>query len=251
MAAELPATLTTPENLDVSSLMVIAQNLLQARPKPSKALDDSSPHDPSTTETHAPPEIDKSALLLALSGWRAEEDGHIPGLATCSACFRRLGLWLFKKPPSSPDEPDGARVSSMEHLDVLSEHRDYCPWVNAVSQNGHAREEDCARKSLDGLAGWEIQVRALKNWGAKQVEQGRSAKRLARADGAAGDPDIEGGDRASVISEMTNGPNAGQEEAERKKKDEERWAKLKRLRQVFFVKGKRKNGGDGRPATAT
>ena len=246
MAAELPTTLITPENLDVSSLMPITQDYLQAHAKSSKALNDSSSHDLSTTKS-----INKSALLLALSGWHAEEDGHIPGLATCSACFRRLGLWLFKKPPSSSDKPDDAQVSSMEHLDVMSEHRDYCPWINAVSQNGHAREEAGARRSLDGLAGWEMQVRALRNWGAKEVEQGRSATRQTKADGAAKDHDIEGDDRASITSEMTNGLDAGQEEAETKRKDEERWAKLKRLRQVFFVKGKKKNGGDSRPATAT
>ena len=253
MAAELPATLTTPENLDVSSLMPIARDLLLAHPKSSAAVNDSSTNDASTTETHTPPlpEIHKSAVLLALSGWHAEEDGHIPGLATCSACFRRLGLWLFKKPPSSSDEPDDSQLSSMEHLDVMSEHRDYCPWINAVSQNGHARAEDGARRSLEGLAGWEMQVRALRNWGAKHVERGRSAKKPTKADSAAEDTSIEGDDRASVMSERTNGLDAGQEEMERKRKDEERWAKLKRLRQVFFVKGKRKNGGDGRPATAT
>ena len=252
IAAELPATLTTPEDLEVSSLIAIARDLLQAHPKSSETVNGSSTTDPSTTETHAPPpEINKSALLLALSGWHAEEDGHIPGLATCSACFRRLGLWLFKKPPSSTDAPDDSPLSSMEHLDVVGEHRDYCPWINAVSQNGHAREEGGARRSLDGLAGWEMQVRAMRNWGVKQVEQGRSAKRLTRADGAAEDTSVEGDDRASVMSKRTNGLDAGEEEAERKRKDEERWAKLKRLRQVFFVKGKRKNGGNSRPATAT
>jgi len=94
-------------------------------------------HDPhqstptsSGTITIPPTEIKESAFILALFGW-ANEEPSIPTLLTCSACFRRLGLWLFKHPMGGSTGGGDAMVC---RLDVIGEHRDYCPWVNKESQ---------------------------------------------------------------------------------------------------------------------
>ncbi|PWW76418.1 zf-C3HC-domain-containing protein [Tuber magnatum] len=87
------------------------------------------------------------ALTLALFGWQNEDPG-IPSLVTCSACFRRLGLWLFrKKAVSIFDSVDEEEEASVCRLDVIGEHRDYCPWINATNQGTEP--------------GWQIMLRIL------------------------------------------------------------------------------------------
>lgn len=203
IAPELPPDPSTPEAFDLPSLSQKLTPLL---------------HPPSPD----PPTPNSSALALALFGWQAEQ-GHVIGLATCPACFRRLGLWLFKPPPSSsPSSP--ASQSSMHRLDPVSEHRDYCPWINALAQNGTTAR----RTSLDGLAGWEALLRA--------VDAGLSSLRHGDVDG-----------REGAVGQVDGGADerAGREEVPgRDERDRERWAKLKRLKQAFHVK-RRKGRGNG------
>ena len=45
-------------------------------------------------------------------------------MVTCTACFRRLGLWLFKKPALQFGDEDDDDSSSMTRLNVVEEHRD-------------------------------------------------------------------------------------------------------------------------------
>ena len=206
MASELPEEIVTPDSLDVARVLQQAQAVLEIPTSPSSA--ESSPESPIKTPS--------SAFLLALFGWQAEEN-HVAGLATCNACFRRLGLWLFRS--SDP---------SMNRLDVVIEHRDFCPWINPLSQNGGSR-----RSSLDGLAGWELCLRAI---GAKAGKGPLSEN----ANGTVGRADLE---NASVVGSV------GEEDFEkaREERDKERWAKLKRLKQVFQVK--RRPGTSGSTAT--
>jgi hypothetical protein len=108
------------------------------------------------------PEINKVALLMALFGWQGHKHatlGEQLGSVSCQACFRVLGLWLFKSKEvnEAGDEVTGA---AMNKLDVVKEHRDYCPWQNAASQNG---QRASVISSTSTLAGWEIIVRILKN----------------------------------------------------------------------------------------
>ncbi len=171
--------------------------------------------------TASPLPVNTAALTLALFGWQAEE-GHIPGLATCTACFRRLGLWLFK------NSPDPASQSSMNRLDVVGEHRDYCPWINALSQTGTSSR----RTSLDGLAGWQVLLRAIN--AITQHERNERGMTSAVATTDLGDATSEVGSEVSLAT-------ISRDRKDEDERDKERWAKLKRLKQIFHVKrGKRK-----------
>jgi len=208
MSSELPPNPSTPDTFDYSSVHEQLQDLLLPPSEPEAQ----PPKDPETPST-----LNSPAMLLALFGWQAEED-HIAGLATCTACFRRLGLWLFK--PSS----DSSIPSSMERLDVVGEHRDYCPWINPLSQNGAASR----RTSLDGLAGWQVVVRAVQvNVLHKKYD---SEKTLAE------EPKDTLEDTASGIGSLASSATMKEDRIDQDVKDKERFAKLKRLKQVFNVK---------------
>ena len=219
MASELPPDPSLPENLDLINDYEDMFNLLYS--DSSKSGIDIEAKD-TATPSAKPMNGSHSALALALFGWQAEE-GHVSGLATCTACFRRLGLWLFK--PST----DSSVPSSMDRLDVVGEHREYCPWINALSQNGVSSR----RSSFEGLSGWEILLRAVKtNITHKKYESEEPSRVMSEpADDAVSEA-------ASIAS---SGPTKGGRE-DQDEKDKERWAKLRKLKQVFHIKkGKTKD----------
>ncbi|KAK3175356.1 hypothetical protein OEA41_002603 [Lepraria neglecta] len=219
MAPELPPDPSTPEGLDISNIHAQTSPLICSSPSdpPADGTQNTSSDPSKPPNNAASPPVNTSAMTLALFGWQAEE-GHISGLVTCTACFRRLGLWLFK--PSSSDTDSH---SSMERLDVIGEHRDYCPWVNPLSQNG----TDSRRSSLDGLAGWEVLMRAvnvstLHRRGGSGDTTGATSKDL--------------DDGASGVASVTSLAMTSRDRKDEEERDKERWAKLKRLKQVFHVK---------------
>ncbi len=242
MASDLPSTLSTPSTIDTGSIIQeLGTDFFR---------DTQSEPGSSTVESSPSPAINQQALALAFLGWQAEA-GHISGLAVCEACFRRLGLWLFKSRTSSSEgseaTTDGDKAS-MNRLDVVGEHRDYCPWINAPSQSGGGtpRKES---SGLSELAGWEILARVIQNTahskaGIMQPPSTPSSGTTAVDDSAS--------EAASLVSK------AGQADVKalRDSKDKERWTKLRKLRQVFHIKdGKRlsKSKGKGaiqRPSTA-
>jgi hypothetical protein len=116
----------------------------------------------SSLESTSSTEVNKVAFLMALFGWQGHTHGRMGaqlGSVACQACFRVLGLWLFKSKSvnGAGEEVTGPVVNG---LDVSLEHRDYCPWRNAVSQNG---QHPTVKSSTNRMAGWEIVVRILKN----------------------------------------------------------------------------------------
>lgn len=179
--------------------------------------------------TKTAPPINNEALTLALFGWQAEPS-PIPALATCPACFRRLGLWLFK-PASSASSP------TISRLDVANEHRDYCPWVNPESQNPtpSSDQNQQPRPSNSDQAGWEILLRMINNNSARAER--RSLSDMSEATGAAA---LDGG-FASEVGSILSRTETGDTKA-RDARDRERWAKLKKLKQVFHVKRNRGKG---------
>ncbi len=244
IASELPPDPSTPESFDLST---ISQNLAPllhppSPDPPSSPPPPSTPADPpadTTTTTPPSPNPNPSALALSLFGWQAEP-GHVAGLATCPACFRRLGLWLFK-PSSLPSSSSSPRPEPTLHrLDLLSEHRTYCPWIDALAQNGATSR----RASLDGLAGWEALLRAV-NASVVHMrhgsEDGRAvvAKKGGHVDGA-GDGEGVGSEGVGLADGMETGVVVDWDE-----RDRERWAKLKRLKQAFHVKRRKGRGDEG------
>ena len=220
MSSELPPNPSIPNDFDPSDIheqMLALLDLPHTKPqKPPQPQTEANSSDAPSVPS-SPSRLDSPAMLLALFGWQAEE-GHIKGLATCHACFRRLGLWLFK--PS----PDSSAPASMERLDIVGEHRDYCPWINRLSQNGTASR----RTSLDGLAGWQVLVR--------NVQASTLYKKFDKDEAPAAAVEDTVDDTASTFGSTIRSAQTKEDRKDQDEKDKERWAKLKRLKQVFHVK---------------
>ncbi|KAF3917948.1 hypothetical protein ABW20_dc0110257 [Dactylellina cionopaga] len=143
-------------------------------------------------------QLKQNALILALFGWAKDDNESSVEMVKCDACFRRLGLWLFVKRPSITEEDDeGGELSSMSRLNVVSEHRDYCPWINASSQTGEH-------------TGWETLLRILKSSIPGNLVAAPSPARPKTA---------------AVIPHKT--------EDQHRKDDENRWQRLKSLRKSY------------------
>ena len=175
------------------------------------------------------PVLDKEAFMLALFGWQAETE-HDLKIATCNACFRRLGLWLYLPKENSNGSSDETE-SVMSRLDLIEEHRPYCPWINESSQNGDILAYGYSPESTR-LAGWEISANVVQNIRHTLKEY----------------LDIEiPTNTGSPISASTN-----LDKAVRDAYDQERWSKIRKLKQVFRVKRTKRAGGGtvSKPHTA-
>ncbi|KAF4637665.1 hypothetical protein G7Y89_g424 [Cudoniella acicularis] len=163
------------------------------------------------------PEANKVALMMALCGWQGythDRLGPQPGSVSCQACFRVLGLWLFKSKEvdQTGEETMGAVVNC---LDVVKEHRDYCPWRNPSSQNGL---KAAAASGSSAMAGWQILIRLLKNdyYLRHQSPGARASIQIAP------DTTSEAGSSIDENREIENTKI-------RDEKDKERWARLRRI----------------------
>ncbi|KAL5318664.1 hypothetical protein ACEPPN_013728 [Leptodophora sp. 'Broadleaf-Isolate-01'] len=175
--------------------------------------------------SNAPTEVNKVAFLMALFGWQGhthERLGPQLGSVSCHACFRVLGLWIFKSKEVN-DAGEEVAGAVIDRLDVVKQHRDYCPWQNQASQNG----KKPAKTSTSSMAGWEIVLRVLKNdhhlRTAKDVQGGK-----ARSPGTASEvvpAELDDDDVRSIRDE----------------KDKERWARLRRVKSLFETKNKRRS----------
>ena len=180
--------------------------------------------DPTLTPTDL---INRPAFTLALFGYRADGLAANP-MATCDACFRRVGLWLYKESSSKPSETVESEDvitpgdPTMAKLDVLAEHRAYCPWVNGKSQNGS--------RVANGSAGWEVLVEALNR---HQPGQKTDADQMDLIDFIRSTP--PGGSKAGSMTEQV-GINT--DRATHDARDAERWSRLRQLRRAFVFKPK-------------
>jgi Rsm1-like len=175
-------------------------------------------------------DVNKVAFLMALFGWQGhkhEKLGEQLGSVSCQACFRVLGLWLFKSKEvnEAGEEVTGAAMSK---LDVVKEHRDYCPWQNAASQNG---QRASVISSTSTLAGWEIIMRILKNDHHLRSSGERLGSRGSRQ------PSV---DNASEFA-STFGADVDDEAAKsiRDEKDKRMLRRLRRVKSLFETKGKK------------
>jgi hypothetical protein len=164
------------------------------------------------------------AFQMALFGWQGfthHQLGPQVGSVSCQACFRVLGLWLFKskKIGEAGEELEGGIMS---RLDVVKEHRDYCPWRNPASQSGI---QTTSKEANTTLSAWEVVLRVLKN---DHYLRGSGAR---SPDGAAGE--LEAGESIGSSFET----NIGVEEARsREERDKERWVRLRRVKSLFDTK---------------
>ncbi|KAI9736567.1 MAG: hypothetical protein M1818_006078 [Claussenomyces sp. TS43310] len=173
------------------------------------------------------PEPNRIALIMALCGWR-NRVGHMPkhGAVVCDSCFRTLGLWLFKTRDVT-EAGEILRPASMNWLDPINEHREYCPWRNPNMQSGESTDNNSLQTPQ--LAAWQVIIRVLRNdqylKSKAESQVGAPKKALPTSQKAAAelDADIED-DEASRI---------------REEKDKERWARLRRVRSLFEMKSKK------------
>jgi hypothetical protein len=213
MGDKLPADdiVHTPEGLDLDVLIKgLPEEWFKEAEKPAVSSNEETQptnvDNQDSTERHTP--VNRAALALALLGWDTASDGAA-GLVGCGACFRRLGLWMYKP-------KDNGDVTVYTSLDVADEHMDYCPWIDKVAQSGTGRPNE---KLAELRAGWQLVAEAVK------VKHRRRLRTMGSIDTLRTDP--------GVPTET-----AGEEEnAEAKKKaDREWWAKIRRVRQVLTAK---------------
>ncbi|KAJ5856288.1 uncharacterized protein N7529_010232 [Penicillium soppii] len=152
--------------------------------------------------------VNRAALALALLGWDTASDGAA-GLVGCGACFRRLGLWIYKP-------KDNGDVTVYTSLNVADEHMDYCPWINKSAQSGTGRANE---KLADLRTGWQLVAEAVK------VKHRRRLRAMASTDTLRADP----GTPVETADEEENLDA-------KKKADREWWAKIRRVRQVLTAK---------------
>jgi hypothetical protein len=188
-----------------------------------------SPPTNTLAESNPPVEVNRVAFLMALFGWQGhthERLGVQVGSVSCEACFRVLGLWLFKSKQvnDSGDEVIGATVNC---LDVVKEHREYCPWRNPASQNG---QKVTADYSSTTLAGWGVLLRVVKNDHHLRTSgdrQGTIPKPAAPQRGEEDPMEADAGD----------GEDTG---SIREENDKKRWARLRRVKSLFDTKAGKK-----------
>ena len=242
MSSDLPSALSMPKSLDIKAISKQITTFLlpeSSRPSVDGAEADISPNP-----------VNEQALVLSLFGWQAE-GGHITGLATCEACFRRLGLWLFKKKLNTENTAADDDEASMSRLDVVGEHRDYCPWINATSQSGGSTPRKGAI-AVPELAGWESLLRVVRNAQHMRTE----TMEPSAATSVHGDATEVDNDAGSEVVSIASTGGGAEDRAARDAKDKERWAKLKKLKQAFHVKRRSKigkveeNPSASRPGTA-
>jgi hypothetical protein len=158
-------------------------------------------------------DVNNSAFVLALFGWDVVGDAAA-GLAGCGACFRRLGLWMYK-----PKDDGNVRVYNK--LDVANEHLDYCPWINPKTQSGSDKKTGKAANGADFHSGWEVLLRTIRNKHRRCVTSG------------------SGESPAKENEPSPSEPTVSDEEA-RRAKDKEWWTRLRKVRQALNMKGTKK-----------
>jgi hypothetical protein len=242
----LPDSLTVPEDYHI-------QYTLEHMPKDFLTEPWTNRHG---EEISRPRDIDTKAFTMSLFGWSAHESD--PEVAVCGACFRRVGLWIYRA-----DHAKG-KEAVISHLDVLEEHREFCPWRNAKSQamkpglygisgktdensppgwlflehaifNAHhlRHELNVVRTSLPASPGTaRFFPHTSPTAGSSQAGPSSSPPR--NTESSAGSV-VEPAEVENAL-EATPESKAAQEEA----KDRVRWAKLKQLRRALHLGGKKK-----------
>lgn len=218
MGDKLPveSAIQTPDSFDLDGLIkTLPEDWFQDSDQaPQATVAQVEPNGDSIEPASQPPaepskSVNRAALSIALFGWDTVTDGAA-GLVGCKACFRRLGLWMYK-PKENGD------VTVYTSLDVMSEHMEYCPWIDRLAQSGTGKPNE----KIDNLrSGWEIVAEACK------VKHRRRLRSVASMDAAHSRP-------STPLEETI--PDEENEES-RKSADREWWAKIRRIRHALTPK---------------
>lgn len=156
------------------------------------------------------------ALKLAVCGWQYKE----ADVVECKHCFRSLGLWLYR----------GA-TPTVEHLDAVDSHLEYCPWRSPEAQDTELTvqpDNDRSSGKKLKLPGWALVYHAIKKHNFKKGGADRSSLSITQVDGV----DI---DRERLSPEQ------------RDKKMRDLMRRIKEIKKPFNVKSllRRKDRSDG------
>ncbi|KAL4943652.1 hypothetical protein BDV06DRAFT_189341 [Aspergillus oleicola] len=217
MADQLPSpdSLRTPEGFnaqDIISILPVGE--LQGSKSVRETTETQQPAAENSQDSASQPQdqseatINEVAITLAFLGWDSV-DGSA-SLVGCSACFRRLGLWMYKR----KDNEDGLEP---DPLDAANEHMEFCPWIDGRAQSGTGKPSE---KTEALHSGWELLAQAVKVKHHRQVRTSTPISSRAVSEAPSmDDPFIEE-------------PN----DDVKKAKDREWWAKIRRMRQLLNVK---------------
>lgn len=216
MRDQLPSqeTIELPERLSLTEIIDLlppdfSDELTMSQQNPSNG-DSDQQNEVQESKGHT---IDERSFAFAFLGWDVVKDGS-SGLLECRACFRRLGLWLYK-PKEQGKDP------IYDKLPVHSEHMDYCPWINGTAQSGTGNATD---KTEDLLSGWQVLAQDIRTKHRRRVKGATPSK-----------------DSQPAESDALSLNSTAADEASARAKDKEWWSKLRRMRDVLHVKGPRKS----------
>ncbi|KAI0851134.1 zf-C3HC-domain-containing protein [Daldinia vernicosa] len=227
--------LRLPANLDLQAVKSqLAPNFFSDPPPPS-------------TNPSAPNDV---ALALALTGWQGLTNprvGAVPNSATCATCLRRLGLWMFKSKEIDEETKEILVPAPMDYLDPIREHRFFCPWRNAAVQHNPGA------KKVDNKTAWEVLAQTIKNNSYLRAQAEKSTQRsfFHRSSASVPTTPVKGGQVGDGRSPML-GSDDEEDMSARDAKDKERWARLRKVKNLFDTKnGAKLRRSLSRPATAT
>ncbi|KAI1480988.1 zf-C3HC-domain-containing protein [Daldinia eschscholtzii] len=203
---------------------------------------------PPSTNPSVPNDV---ALALALTGWQGLTNprvGAVPNSATCATCLRRLGLWMFKSKEVDEETNQILVPAPMDYLDPIREHRFFCPWRNAAVQHNPGS------KKVDNKTAWEVLLQTIKNNSYLRAQAEKSNQRgfFHRSSASVPTTPVKGGQTADGRSPMLGSDDEEEDMSARDAKDKERWARLRKVKNLFDTKnGKKLRRSLSRPTTAT
>lgn len=192
------------------------------------ALLSNSEEENTSNDTDTAEETRQNALQIAISGWQGSTESSTQ-LLSCSACFQRIGLWMYQpdyKPHrfSDDDDEDSPQDRSL-HLIQL--HREHCPWRNPTTQ--------AATGNYIGRCAYEILLDVLERYIDEQRRRSRGTVQGTVAGEAESETGvIEDGRESLALESMPSMPELSRTETE--KLDKERLSKLRRLKTVLGFK---------------
>jgi hypothetical protein len=227
------------------SLLAIAPSLVNLTlqptdltPSPTKILANlppallNNPEEDTTTENTATTEETKQkALQVAICGWSGSTESSTQ-LLTCSACFQRIGLWMYQpdyKPHRFGSDDDDEEEQQDRSLGLIQLHREHCPWRNPTTQS--------AKGDYAGRAAYAILLDVLDRYIDEQRRRSRGTVQGPVAVGGEAESDAGATDDGTdnlALETMPSMPELSRAETE--KHDKERLSKLRRLKTVLGFK---------------